>query len=65
MADKSSKSGRNSAKCKKYKDSLRRERNKVRRLKKTIAHNTNAEGVCNDECAKNALKEALKKHSGK
>ena len=57
--------GSNKAKCKKYSDRMHAERNKVRRLKKTIAHNTGKNGECHDECAKDALKEALKKHSGK
>ena len=66
MAKETKKSaGRNKNKCAKYSGAMRLERNKVRRLKKTVAHNTDKNGVCNDECAKNALKEALKKHSGK
>jgi hypothetical protein len=66
MAKETKKSaGSNKAKCKKYSDRMHLERNKVRKLRKTIAHNTGKDGVCHDECAKAALKEALKHHSGK
>lgn len=65
MADQKKSVGKNKVKCAKYSAAHHLERNKVRRLKRTIKHNTNSFGECNDECAKNALKEALKQHSGK
>lgn len=65
MAKETKKSaGSNKAKCKKYSDRMHAERNKVRRLKRHLKSCISQDGVQRDSVAMDALKEALKKHSG-